>query len=100
MDNFRIASRTLRLYSAQRKSRQKSGLLRAEEIMKQHRAGNDERTVGSTGRSAGEMTPAERNADIKNFGRQIRKTQETARAFLQEAGIVDASGNLSAPYRR
>ncbi len=45
------------------------------------------------------LTPEERQADIKAFGREIRKTKESARAFLQRAGILDAQGELADPYR-
>lgn len=45
------------------------------------------------------LTPEERKADIKAFGKEIRKTKDSAREFLQRAGILDARGELAAPYR-
>lgn len=45
------------------------------------------------------MTPEERSADIKEFGKEIRKSKASARAFLQRAGILDETGELAEPYR-
>lgn len=45
------------------------------------------------------LTPEERKADIKAFGKEIRKSKDSAREFLQRAGILDAKGGLAAPYR-
>lgn len=45
------------------------------------------------------MTVEERVADIKDFGREVRKSKESAVAFLQSAGILDITGELSEPYR-
>ncbi len=44
-------------------------------------------------------TNAELLADMRAQGREIRKTKESALAFLQSAGIVDANGELAEPYR-
>lgn len=44
-------------------------------------------------------TNAELLADMRAQGRAIRKTKESALAFLQSAGIVDANGELAEPYR-
>lgn len=45
------------------------------------------------------MTPEERSEDIKEFGKEIRKSKASARAFLQRAGILDEAGELAEPYR-
>lgn len=45
------------------------------------------------------MTPEERVADMKDFGKEIRKSKETAKDFLQRAGILDETGELAEPYR-
>ena len=45
------------------------------------------------------MTAAERVADIKAFGEDIRRTKQSAVEFLQRAGIVDETGSLAKPYR-
>jgi hypothetical protein len=45
------------------------------------------------------MTADERSADIKEFGKEIRKSKESAIAFLQSAGILDDKGELAEPYR-
>lgn len=45
------------------------------------------------------MTPEERAADMKDFGKEIRKSKEKARDFLQRAGILDETGALAEPYR-
>ncbi|MDI1246471.1 MAG: hypothetical protein PSV24_13845 [Rhodoferax sp.] len=45
------------------------------------------------------MTAQERVADIKDFGREIRKSKESAVAFLQSAGILDQTGELAEPFR-
>ncbi|MBS0372537.1 MAG: hypothetical protein JSS57_25455 [Proteobacteria bacterium] len=57
------------------------------------------KTVVPVGKTLRVLTPAERKADIKAFGKEIRKTKDSARAFLQRAGILDAQGELAAPYR-
>ena len=51
------------------------------------------------GRMVRVMTTDELIADMKAHGREIRKTKESAIAFLQRAGIVDAKGELAEPYR-
>lgn len=51
------------------------------------------------GRMVRVMTTDELIADMKAHGREIRKTKESAIAFLQRAGIVDAKGDLAEPYR-
>lgn len=38
-------------------------------------------------------------ADMKAYGREVRKTKESAVAFLQSAGILDSTGELAEPYR-
>lgn len=45
------------------------------------------------------MSAEERSADMKEFGTEIRKDKASAVAFLQRAGILDASGSLAEPYR-
>ena len=45
------------------------------------------------------MTPEQRRADIKQFGKEIRKSKATAVAFLKRAGILDESGELATPFR-
>ncbi|MCK2086944.1 hypothetical protein MXC99_01910 [Thauera aromatica] len=45
------------------------------------------------------MTPEERSADMKEFGKEIRKSKASAVAFLQRAGILDETGELAEPYR-
>jgi hypothetical protein len=51
------------------------------------------------GRVVRVMTNDQLIADIKAHGREIRKTKESAIAFLQRAGIVDNKGELAEPYR-
>lgn len=51
------------------------------------------------GRLVRVMTPEERLADIKDFGREIRKSKASALAFLKEAGFIDESGEIAEPYR-
>lgn len=46
------------------------------------------------------LTPDQRRADIKAFGREIRRSKESATDFLRRAGILDESGQLAEPYRR
>ena len=45
------------------------------------------------------MTTQERSADMKAFGKEIRKSKASAIEFLQSAGILDAKGELAEPYR-
>jgi hypothetical protein len=45
------------------------------------------------------MTAEERSADIKKFGKEIRKSKAAAIEFLQSAGILDDKGELAEPYR-
>jgi len=45
------------------------------------------------------MTPEERSADMKAFGKEIRRTKASAIAFLKEAGFLDENGQLAEPYR-
>lgn len=51
------------------------------------------------GRPEGVMTPEERAADMRAFGREIRQSKETAVAFLKSAGILDERGELAEPFR-
>ena len=51
------------------------------------------------GRMVRVMTNDELIADIRAHGREIRKTKESAIAFLQSAGILDDKGELAEPYR-
>ena len=51
------------------------------------------------GRFVRVMTADERSADIKEFGKEIRKSKASAIEFLQSAGILDAKGELAKPYR-
>lgn len=53
----------------------------------------------SRGRLVRIMTPDERSADIKEFGKEIRKSKASAIKFLQNAGILDATGELAEPNR-
>jgi len=43
------------------------------------------------------LTPDQRRADIKAFGREIRDSKESARDFLRRAGLIDASGPPNEP---
>lgn len=45
------------------------------------------------------MTAKERIADIKAFGKELRKDKATALAFLKEVGFIDESGEIAEPYR-
>ncbi len=45
------------------------------------------------------MSAEERSADMKEFGKEIRRDKASAVAFLQRAGILDATGSLAEPYR-
>ena len=45
------------------------------------------------------MTPEERVADMQAFGRKIRRSKASAVAFLQRAGFIDETGQLTEPYR-
>ena len=53
----------------------------------------------SRGRFVRVMTAEERSADMKEFGKEIRKSKASAIEFLQSAGILDAKGELAEPYR-
>lgn len=53
----------------------------------------------SPGRLVRVLTADERSADIKRFGKEIRKSKASAIEFLQSAGILDARGELAEPYR-
>lgn len=55
--------------------------------------------TASHGRMVRVLTPDERSADIKAFGREIRKSKESAIGFLKRAGILDENGKLAEPYR-
>lgn len=46
------------------------------------------------GRVVRVMTPQERTADMRAFGREVRTSQATARAFLVSAGILEEDGEL------
>lgn len=45
------------------------------------------------------LTPAQRSEDIKQFGKEIRKSKASAVAFLKRAGILDDAGELATPFR-
>jgi len=45
------------------------------------------------------MSTEERSADMREFGKEIRKDKATAVAFLQRAGILDETGSLAEIYR-
>lgn len=45
------------------------------------------------------MSTEERSADMREFGKEIRKDKATAVAFLQRAGILDETGSLAEFYR-
>ena len=51
------------------------------------------------GRLVRVRTNEELIADMKAYGREVRKTKESAIAFLQSAGILDNAGELAEPYR-
>jgi hypothetical protein len=51
------------------------------------------------GRPERVLTPEERAADMRAFGREIRQSKETAVAFLKSAGILDERGELAEPFR-
>lgn len=51
------------------------------------------------GRMVRVMTQEERIADIKDFGKEIRKSKATALAFLKEVGILDETGEIAEHYR-
>lgn len=53
----------------------------------------------SVGKSVVIMTPDERIADMQAFGREIRKSPNTAKEFLIRAGILNKKGQLAKPYR-
>lgn len=57
------------------------------------------KTVVQVGKTLRVLTPAERQADMQAFGKKVRKTKNSAREFLQRAGILDDQGELAAPYR-
>lgn len=59
-----------------------------------------ETTTALSGRTERLLTPSQRSADIKAFGREIRRSKESAADFLRRAGIIDESGQLAEPYRR
>jgi hypothetical protein len=44
-------------------------------------------------------TVAERLSDMRAHGREVRKSKDSAVAFLQRAGILNHAGKLSKPYR-
>ena len=46
------------------------------------------------------LTPDQRRADIKAFGREIRGSKQSAAEFLRQAGLIDESGQLTEPCRR
>jgi hypothetical protein len=52
------------------------------------------------GRVVRPLTPDQRRADIKAFGREIRDSKQSAADFLRRAGLIDESGQLTEPYRR
>jgi hypothetical protein len=51
------------------------------------------------GRMVRVLTNAELIADMKDHGRQVSKTKESAIAFLQSAGILDEAGEFADAYR-
>ncbi|SBT06755.1 hypothetical protein ACCAA_350126 [Candidatus Accumulibacter aalborgensis] len=52
------------------------------------------------GRMVRVLTPDQRRADIKAFGREIRDSKQSAADFLRRAGLIDECGQLTEPYRR
>ncbi|SBT09080.1 hypothetical protein ACCAA_670018 [Candidatus Accumulibacter aalborgensis] len=52
------------------------------------------------GRMVRRLTPDQRSADIKAFGREIRDSKQSAAEFLRRAGLIDDCGQLTEPYRR
>lgn len=59
-----------------------------------------ETTTALSGRTERLLTPDQRSADIKAFGREIRDSKQSAADFLRRAGLIDESGQLTEPYRR
>lgn len=53
----------------------------------------------STGQFVRVMTPKERIDDMRAHSREVCRTQASAVAFLQRAGILDTAGELAEPYR-
>ncbi len=45
------------------------------------------------------MTPEQQIADLKQYGKEIRKSKASAIDFLKRAGFIDDKGNLAEPYR-
>ena len=58
------------------------------------------RAVGnaSTGQFVRVMTQKERLADMRAHSREVCRTQASAVAFLQRAGILNTAGELAEPY--
>ena len=57
------------------------------------------KTAPPSGRAVPVRTNSELLADMQTHGREIRKTKESALAFLKSAGIANAKGELAKPYR-
>ena len=54
---------------------------------------------GQRGKMVRLMPLSERLEDMREHGQEVGKTKASALAFLQRAGIVDASGQLAEPFR-
>ena len=55
--------------------------------------------TASTNQFVRVMTPQERIDDMRAHSREVCRTQASAIAFLQRAGILDTAGELAEPYR-
>lgn len=67
-----------------------------ETVAKERRKAAAHRPLGKTVRV---LTQAELMADMDAHGRKVRKTKQSAVAFLQQAGIVGDDGQLAPMYR-
>lgn len=56
------------------------------------------RTAPAPAQSVRVMTLDERIADMRAHSREVCRTQATAVAFLQRAGILNTAGDLAEPY--
>jgi hypothetical protein len=56
-------------------------------------------SLRKVGRTVRVLTLEERLEDMREHTREVCRTKASALAFLQRAGIVDASGALAEPFR-
>ncbi|CAN7200195.1 hypothetical protein LJR118_000588 [Acidovorax sp. LjRoot118] len=73
-------------------SRLKAGLMHAKRSSKRNADGRM-LVVGSGASESSDV------ASLKKAGKEVRSSRATALAFFQAAGILDADGQLAAPYR-